>query len=565
MSTTFDRWQDALMAAQLLVVAPRGLRGIVVRARIGPARDAWWRTYAGLTRDLADPLRLPGTALPEDLRDGLDLSATLASGRQTLRRGLLTRARGGSLIIPMAERMGPALAAELGQHLDRPDAATLVAWDEGAEPDEGCPAALIDRLGLCISLDGLSRADTDTLDTDPSHVAGAQALLPAVVTDDATVAQIVTLSLTLGISSQRAPLMALSAARAAAALDGRTAIDGEDIALALRLVLLPRACQLPQDAPKETEAEAPPPEPKNQTDTPSPEDGPEPIPEDAILEAARATLPPDLLARLLTGQTSRTAAGGAGAGEDRISLTRGRPLGAIRGGLHRGARLDLIATLRAAAAWQGIRPRHAGQRLAILPQDIRLKRFREPRESALIFIVDASGSSARGRLAETKGAIELMLAEAYARREDVALIAFRGVGADLLLPPTRSLLQANRRLSGLPGGGGTPLAAGLRSGAELAERVRRAGTTPYLVVLTDGRGNVGLDGNPGRGAATEDARRVARAIAGEGLPSLLIDTANRPQRAAETLASDLGGRYVALPRANAAEMSALVRSTRDAA
>ncbi|MEL6598211.1 MAG: magnesium chelatase subunit D [Pseudomonadota bacterium] len=564
-----DRWEDALRAAALLAVDPDGLRGIVLRARVGPVRDAWWRLYEALLPDDPAPLRLPGGVTAGDLRDDTDLAATLAAGRQVVREGILTRAARRRLVVPMAERLERAIAAELGQRLDGEAAPAVIAWDEAAEAGEGCAPALADRLALSVDLDGLSRRDAaEDWAVTPKDIADARRHLPNVAVPEQVLADLTALTLSLGVSSLRAPLFALRAAQASAALVGAEEVEADDIALALRLVLLPRATRLPApEAEAETE-EAPIP-PEEQTAKPSRDrtatEPAEALSPDAVLEAARAILPPDVLARLLSDPTTRRGGAGTGAGDERINLVRGRPAGTIRGRLDRSARIDIIGTLRAAVPWQGVRTPAGNQRVAILPQDIRLKRFREPRQSALIFIVDASGSAARGRLAETKGAIELMLGEAYARREDVALIAFRGADADLLLPPTRSLVQARRRLSALPGGGGTPLAAGLRSGAALAEQVRRGGTTPYLVLLTDGRGNVGLDGQPGRAAAAEDARRMARLIAGDGLASLLIDTANRPQKAAEDLAGHLGGQYVALPRANAAEMSALVRTARDAA
>ena len=191
----------------------------------------------------------------------------------------------------------------------------------------------------------------------------------------------------------------------------------------------------------------------------------------------------------------------------------------------------------------------------------RIKQFEHPAESVLIFLVDASGSQAAARMAEAKGAVELMLAEAYRRREKVAMIAFRNQAADLILPPTRSLLQAKRRLAVLPGGGPTPLAAALVAGRKLAGQMRRQGATPYLVALTDGRGNIALDGTPGRAEAAEDQARAARALGGNGITAVLIDTANRPQKDAQSLAQAMQARYLALPRADAKGLSRIARAS----
>ncbi len=161
-------------------------------------------------------------------------------------------------------------------------------------------------------------------------------------------------------------------------------------------------------------------------------------------------------------------------------------------------------------------------------EDLRLKRFRDRQASTTIFVVDASGSTAMDRLGEAKGAVEMLLADCYVRRDEVALIAFRGAGADLLLPATRSLTRAKRSLAALPGGGGTPLASGLAAAESLAEEVRRKGRTPTLVVITDGRANVGRDGIGGRERAHADAEAAARAIGQRKLKAILIDNSPRP-------------------------------------
>lgn len=278
-----------------------------------------------------------------------------------------------------------------------------------------------------------------------------------------------------------------------------------------------------------------------------------------LLKAIRAALPADLLARLAAGKAARSAKG-SGWCAARKGNHRGRPLPGAPGS---GRRIDLVATLRAAAPWQPLRRRGPvtdNLKLEIRKSDLRLKRCQETSDRVLIFAVDASGSSAFARLAEAKGAVELLLAQAYARRDHVALVAFRGQSAELLLPPTRSQVQTKRRLASLPGGGGTPLAAGLRMAFELALQTRARGMTPTVALLTDGRGNIALDGSANRELAEADALRMARALRAAGMPALVIDIANRPQPALRRMAEALDAPYLPLPRANAQRLSAVLQS-----
>jgi magnesium chelatase subunit D len=245
---------------------------------------------------------------------------------------------------------------------------------------------------------------------------------------------------------------------------------------------------------------------------------------------------------------------------------RGRPAGVLRGDLRAGARLNLIETLRAAAPWQPLRRREMAKagdttvrpRVLIRKDDFRIARFKQRSETATIFVVDASGSAALHRLAEAKGAVELLLADCYVRRDQVALIAFRGQIAELLLPPTRSLARAKRSLAGLPGGGGTPLAAGLDAAFALADLIRRKGQTPTVVLLTDGRANIARDGAQGRPRAEEDAINAARQLRAAGISAVLVDTSPRPGPSGAQLASAMGARYLPLPHADATTLSKAV-------
>ena len=184
--------------------------------------------------------------------------------------------------------------------------------------------------------------------------------------------------------------------------------------------------------------------------------------------------------------------------------------------------------------------------LLLRPSDIRLRRHAERSERLVVLVVDASGSAAAARLAEAKGAAESLLAGAYAARDHVALVTFRGRSAEIALPPTRSLARARRLLAGLPGGGGTPLAAGLLAARGLVEGARARGQAPALALMTDGRANVALDGTGSRERAGQEALALAAALRGAA-PAVVVDTATRPGRA-RPLAGAMGARWMPLPR-----------------
>jgi magnesium chelatase subunit D len=196
--------------------------------------------------------------------------------------------------------------------------------------------------------------------------------------------------------------------------------------------------------------------------------------------------------------------------------------------------------------------------LQIRIEDLRVTRYKQRSQTLTIFAVDASGSSALNRLAEAKGAAELLLADCYVRRDQVAVIAFRGRTADIVLPPTRSLVRAKRSLSALPGGGGTPLAAAIDMAALLAFQARRRGESPIVVMLTDGRGNVARDGRMGREAGQADALSAARRFAAARFSALLVDTSPRPHDLARDLARGMSATYVPLPFADARSLSRLI-------
>ena len=419
--------------------------------------------------------------------------------------------------------------------------------------------ALLDRFAFHVDLGGIAAGATIGTEVPADGIAAARDLLPWVLAADDVLEALCGTAQALGIASIRAPMLALRAAYAAAALAGRAEVIEADAALAARLVFSSRATAMPP-------AEQPPPEPP--ADTP-PEDNArsenQPL-DDVILEAVRAAIPDHLLERLQSDAASRTS---ALIRPGRRRAGRQGPWPPRRGSPRApgpGLRLNLIETLRAAAPWQKLRRSDDADtsRIRITRDDFRITRLKQRSRTTTIFVVDASGSSASERLAEAKGAVELLLADCYVRRDEVALLAFRGKDAELLLPPTRSLVRAKRSLAGLPGGGATPLAAGIDAAAALADTIRRRGGTPALVLLTDGRANIARGGTTGRAAAEADALSAARGVRCSRLKALVIDTSARPEPAARRLADAMAAPYLPLPRADAGAISRTVRAAAQA-
>lgn len=399
---------------------------------------------------------------------------------------------------------------------------------------------------MFVTLDGIPLSDLVPV---PSVTVNASS---TVRVSSEAIAAITVAAATLGIGSLRPPRFALAAARAMARLGDRSTPSDDDLRDAVSLTLAHRAAPAPEDAP---EPEPPPDAPQPQDADPADGGGTK---GDRMVDAARAALPPGLLTALAAGRAQD--ASGTGAGAQKTNGTRGRPRPARPGAPSRG-RIDTVATLRAAAPWQTIRrAAHPDDSRPVLiqPSDIRLRRFQQQTERLVIFVLDASGSAAMARLAEAKGAIELLLSDAYAARDHVAVVGFRGNGAQCLLAPTGSLTRAKRALAGLPGGGGTPLAAGLQMGVTFATQARRGARSPSLVLMTDGRANIATDGLPDRTRAMSEAQDACRLIAAASLPLLCVDTGTRPNRALRELADIAHARYLALPRAGAGALASAV-------
>ena len=339
------------------------------------------------------------------------------------------------------------------------------------------------------------------------------------------------------------------------------------------------------DSPDEEEQ---PPEPPLDS---NPESNPESGPQDQYFEVGNPfsvrslqVKPPDHRARPSGGRRARTVSG----------TPSGRYVSAAVP-QENASDLALDATLRAAAPHQSERRSHPqpnplppgegtispGEGTAyapaflIEPWDVREKVRETKTGSLILFVVDASGSmGAQRRMVAVKGAILSLLLDAYQRRDRVGLIAFRGTGAQVLLPPTSSVDLAHAMLQEMPTGGRTPLSRGLLLAMEVleAEKQKDRNVLPLLVVLSDGRANVAMGSGPGEaihpepvegrtGLPLAEARAMAAAIREQKISAVVIDTETDFLRLglATTIAEEMGAPCLKLEELHADGLADAVR------
>lgn len=561
---------------------------------------------------------LPVSATEDRVVGSLDFEYAIKYGKPRFEPGLLARANRGIIYVDEVNLLDDHIVDVL---LDAAASGINVVEREGISyvhpadfllvgsmnPEEGdLRPQLLDRFGLCAPVEGCSdlrerveiAVRREAFDADPSgflqkwrpeeerlreKISEARRRLPSVIIPEELLIVAARLCLSANVAGHRADLILAAAARAHAALNGRTEVTEEDLHAVADLVLFHRAREASrhEEQPEPPEKPAEPEEPKEPPEEEAGEEQPEENFENSAEQAEKGSsppcgektreenrqedsergnddLPPSLAAprdvvfavgspfnvRRIVFRRDRQVRKGSG----RRSRTRtAQKVGRyVRSILHRQNNdLAFDATLRAAAPHQ-LRRRRKGVAIAIETADLREK-VREKRiGNFLLFVVDASGSmGARQRMVETKGAILSLLLDAYQKRDKIGLVAFRGAGAEVLLPPTNSVELGHKLLAELPTGGKTPLSAGLCKAYEVARThlYKDPYISPLLILISDGKANVSL--GPDRPVA--EARRAAEMIRAEGRIKTLVVDVEPPGflnfGLARELAAALGAEY----------------------
>jgi magnesium chelatase subunit D len=622
---------DSAKQALLLLAVDSTLGGVAISAKVGSGKSALARAFALLVPNTPF-VELPLNATEDRLIGGLDLEATLTTGERVIEKGLLARANDGVLYVDsinlldanamtaimQAMSSGVVRVERDGLSATHDARFVLIGTFNASEGD--VRKGLLDRIGLIVPMTANNdihfraevvranenretiskKSESRNRTTDEEKllremIFAGRLLLPRVNISDEQVAGIARAAQALGVEGNRADVFAAQAAMANAALGGRTEVDDEDLELAARLVLMPRATRLPEVETKDeqtTKDERPKTVEDNHDDESAENNSQQSDIQELMLSAIETELSSDILNLPFAAQ--RRA--GSGSRGEALNARRGRFVRAVEGS-PRGNRIAVLQTLMAAAPWQKSRSQNQEQStkdemrtnktnderrasfveshtrvvhpsidrrplsLVIKKSDLRVKRYRDKSGALFVFVVDASGSMALNRMREAKGAVARLLQSVYVHRDRVALVAFKGKSAQVLLPMSQSVERAKRELDVLPTGGGTPLASALLTAWQTAQQAQAQGISQSIFVLmTDGRGNVALNDERQPSSIENELRQIASLIRADGVQSIVIDTqANYLSRGeAPKLAGWLGGKYVYLPNAKAEQIAQVV-------
>jgi magnesium chelatase subunit D len=505
-------------------------------------------------------ITLPLGATEDRVLGSLDFERALKDAKKAFQPGLLAAAHRGILYIDEVNLLADHLVDVLldvaamgtntiereGLSISHPARVTMIGTMNLEEGD--LRPQLLDRFALMVDVeapkDSAIRSEVVrrrlAFEADPqlfcenwhtetvglqAQLLAAQQLLPQVILSDSLLDFISRLCCEFGVASLRADIVMNKAARALAALEGRRIVTAEDVRDAAELVLPHRRRRQPfeqagldseklQQLMHEMQSE---PKPENPEVAEPPELEDNAADEDKQGSDATAEQVFDATRPAGVGSIvleSRAAVDPSGRRSTGIGIHRGQYMQSIQNDAPSHIAVD--ATIRHAIFRN---PSEFQVTRADLHEKVRVGK----NACLILLVVDASGSmAARRRMELVKGTVLGLLEDAYQRRDQVAVIAFRGTQSELMLSPTRHVEQAQLSLQELPTGGRTPLAHALQTATEvLARNARSESLTPLLAVLSDGKANVALSEG---GDPWQQSLAIAAKLAEQGIPALVLDT-----------------------------------------